>query len=88
MRKIKNDPKMDFMILHKWFHKNHMVLNPVKSYYIMIDDDGVSHKITLNNNEIASSNEEKFLGILIHSKLSFDSHIDLFLEKQVKNLQE
>ena len=34
MRKIKNDLKMDFMILHKWFHENHMVLNPGKCHYI------------------------------------------------------
>ena len=26
--KIKNDMKMDFIILHKWFHENYMVLNP------------------------------------------------------------
>ena len=25
MHKIKNDVEMDFMILHKWFHENHMV---------------------------------------------------------------
>ena len=27
MQKIKNDLKIDFMILHKWFHENHMVQN-------------------------------------------------------------
>ena len=35
MRKIKNDLEMDFM-LHKWFHQNHMVLNPGKYPYIAI----------------------------------------------------
>ena len=74
MRKIKNDLEMDFMILHKWFHENNMVLNPGKCHYIVIGDDDPSHKIILNNNEIASSNEEKPLGILLDSKLSFDSH--------------
>ena len=74
MRKIKNDLEMDFMILHKWFHKNHMVRNPGKCCYIVIGDDP-SDKIILNNNEIASSNEEKLLGILLDSKLNFDSHI-------------
>ena len=29
----------------------------------------------MNNNEIASSNEEKLLGILLDNKLNFDSHI-------------
>ena len=27
MQKIKNDLEIDFMILRKWFHENHMVQN-------------------------------------------------------------
>ena len=73
MQKIKNDLEMDFIILHKWLHENHMVLNPGKSHYIVISDANSSHKIILNNNEIASSNE--LLGILLDSKLSFEFHI-------------
>ena len=64
-----------YMILHKWLHENHTVLNPGKCHYIVIGDDDPSHKITLNNNEIASSNEEKLLGILLDSKLNSESHI-------------
>ena len=41
------------MILHKWFHENHIVLNPGKYYYIEIGDNHPSHKTILNNNEIA-----------------------------------
>ena len=61
MQKIKNDLEMDFMILQKWFHENHMVLNPGKCHYIVIGDDDPAQKIIFNNNEIASSNEENFL---------------------------
>ena len=57
MRKIKNDLEMDFMILHKWIHENHMMLNPDKCRYIVIGDDDPTHKIKLNNIETASSNE-------------------------------
>ena len=39
MQKIKNGLDMDFMILHKWFHENYMVLNPGKCHYIVIGDD-------------------------------------------------
>ena len=39
----------------------------------MIGDDDPTQKIISNNNEIASSNEEKLLGILLDSKLNFDS---------------
>ena len=69
MQKIKNDLEMDFMILHKWFHENRMVLNPDKCHYIVIGDDGPTQKVILNNNEIASSNEEKLFGILLDKKL-------------------
>ena len=65
MWKIKSDLEMDFMILLKWFHENHMVLNPGSCHYIAIGDGDPTHKIILNNNEIASSNEEKLLGIFV-----------------------
>ena len=77
MRKIENDLEMDFKILHKWFHENHMVLNHDKCHDIAIGDGDPSHKIILNNNEIASSNEE----ILLDSKLNFDSHIKSLCKK-------
>ena len=44
MRKI--DPEMNFMILHKWFHENHVVLNPGTCHYIVTDDDPI-HQIKL-----------------------------------------
>ena len=81
MQKIKNDLKRDFRILHKWFHENYMVLNPGKCHYIVIGDDDPTRKIVLNNNEIASSNEEKLLGIHLDSKLNFDSHITSLCKK-------
>ena len=86
MQKIKNDLEMDFMILHKSFHENHMVLNPGKCHYIMIGDDDPTQKIILNNNEIAGSNEEKLLGILLDSKLNFDSHITSLCKKADQKL--
>ena len=86
MQKIKNDLEMDFMILHKWFHENRIVLNPDKCHYIVIGDDDPTQKIILNNNEIASSNEEKLFGILLASKLNFDSHITSLCKKAGQKL--
>ena len=54
MQNIKCDLEMDFTILHTWFHENYMVPNPGKFHYIVIGDDDIFHKITLNNNEIAN----------------------------------
>ena len=85
-RNQKNDLEMDFMILHKCFHENHILLNPGKCHYIVIGDVDPSHKIILNNNETASSNEEKLLGILLDSKLNFDSHITSFYKKKGQKL--
>ena len=56
-----------------------MMLNLGKCHYIVIGDDDLTHKIILNNDGIASSNEEKLLGILLDSKLNFDSHITVSL---------
>ena len=86
MQKIKNDLEMDFLILHKWFHENHMVLNLGKCHYIVIGDDDPTHKIILNNNEITSFNVEKLLGILLDSKLNFDSHITSLCKKAGQKL--
>ena len=45
MKKIKNDVKLDFMISHKWFRENYMVLNPGTCHHIAIGDNDPSHKI-------------------------------------------
>ena len=39
------------MILYKWFHEDHMLLNPGKCHYIMIGDNDPSHKIILIYND-------------------------------------
>ena len=80
MKKVKIHLEMDDIILRKWFHENHMVLNPGKYYYMVIGDTEPSHKIILNN-KICSSSEEKLLGILLDIKLNFDHHITSLCEK-------
>ena len=87
MQKIKNDLEMDFMILRKWFRENYIVLNPDKCHDIVISGDGPTQKVILNNDEIASSNEEKLLGILLYSKLNFDSHITSICQKAGQKLR-
>ena len=72
---------MYFMILHKWFHENHMVLNPGKCRYIVVGGDEPPYKIIFNNNDIGCSNEEKLLDILLDSKLNIDSHITSLCKK-------
>ena len=52
-----------------------MVLNPSKCNYNLTSDKNPSHKIILDNNDVASCNEEKLLVILLESKSNFDSDI-------------
>ena len=52
----------------------------------MIGDDDSTHEIILNNNEIASFSEEELLGMLIDSKLKFDSHITSLCKKAGQKL--
>ena len=75
LNQIRRNLEMDFMILHEWFHENHMTLNPGKSRYMVIGSRDISHEIMLNNSKITSSNEEKLLGIFLDSKINFESHI-------------
>ena len=70
---------MGFMILHQWFHKNRMTLNPGKYHSMVIGSWDRSHGIMLNN-RITNSNEEK----LLDSKLNFESHINSICKKLKK----
>ena len=75
LNQIRRNLEMDFMILHQWFHENHMTYNPGKCHYMVISVRDLSHEIKLNNNKITSSNEEKLLGIFLEVKLNFESHM-------------
>ena len=81
LNQIKRTLEMDFMILHQWLHKNHMKVNPGKCHYMVIGSRDLSHEIMLNNNKITGSNEEKLLGIILDSKLNFESHIGSLCKK-------
>ena len=52
----------------------------------MIGGDDPTHKIILNNNEIANSNEEKLLGSLLDGELNFDSLIKSLCRKVGQNV--
>ena len=72
------------MILRQCFHENHMTMNSGKCHYIVVAIKNLLHPIMRYNNEIASSNEEKLLGILLDSKLKFEIHVDSFCRKAKK----
>ena len=36
LNRIRRNLEIDFMILHQWFHENHMTLNQGKCHYMVI----------------------------------------------------
>ena len=65
LKRIRRNVEMDFIILHQWFHENHMTLNPGKCHYMVIGIRTLSHETMLNNNKITSSNEDRLLSIFL-----------------------
>ena len=45
---VKSYPGCNFLTMHKWFHKNHMMLNPGKCLYMLIENMSHHDKIILN----------------------------------------
>ena len=72
---VKENLKINFLIMQKWFYENHMVLNPGKCHCLVLGNRSNSDTINLNGRKRASSSYEKLLGILIDRDLSFDKHL-------------
>ena len=71
LNRIRRNLGIDFMILHQWFHENHMTLNPGKCHYMVIGSRDLSHEIMLNDSKITSSNEKKTIRYLSRQQTKF-----------------
>ena len=56
------------------FYDNHMVLNPGKRHYLIIDKDIADEFIELGKKTLHAEAEQKLLGITIDKDLKFPSH--------------
>ena len=45
---VKENLKINFLIMQKWFYENHMVLNPGKYHYLVLGKRSNSDTINLN----------------------------------------
>ena len=83
---VKENLKISFLIMQKWFYENHMVLNPMKCHCLVLGNRSNSDTINLNGTKMASSSYEKLLGILTDRDLSFDEHIKSLYRKAGQKL--
>ena len=58
---VKENLKVNFLIMQKWFYENHMVLNPGKCHYLVLGNRSNSDTINLNGTKLAISTYEKLL---------------------------
>ena len=70
---VKENLKINFFIMQKWFYENHMVLNPEKCHYLVLGKRSNSDTINLNGTKLANSGYEELLGILTDRDLSLAS---------------
>lgn len=77
------------MIITDWFQKNRLVLNVDKTKYILFQNKQVEENVLENlqisyeQKNIERVKKYKYLGLIIDSKLKWDSHIDLVTSKIV-----
>ena len=76
----------DFKIINYWFYENLMFLNPEKSHF-MCNGKKTDDAESLNFNDLAiqNSKEVEILEIMLDRNTNFQTHIKIFLEKEVKN---
>ena len=72
---VKSNIKCHVLIMHKWFHENHMVLSPGKCHSMLIRNKSHDDKVILNRLELETIYEGKLLGVLIDKNLEMDSRV-------------
>ena len=63
-----------------WFYENHMVLNPGKCHYLIINKDITNESIELGKKTLHVQAGQKLLGIIIDKDLNFQSHTRLIIK--------
>ena len=62
-----------------WFRNNCMKVNPDKFHLLLSDKK--SHQVDICNKKFSSTCSEKFLGIKIDNKLTFEEHVEGLCKK-------
>ena len=69
--------------LNKWFHSNLLFLNYKKPFFQFLTKNTNTAKVNLthDNMQICNLEHSKFLGLMINSRLSWQTHIEQMLPK-------
>ena len=75
-KEVKIILKKDFELLEVWFFESHMVLNPEKCHYLIINKNTANESIELGNKTLHAEVEQKLLNIITDKDLNFQRHTD------------
>lgn len=76
----------DLKLYYDWLCYNKLSINIEKTVYMTVTQKGKKanqHTIKINNTALKKVNEYKYLGLLITSKLSWETHIESVIQKIV-----
>ena len=65
-----------FELLKGWFYENHMVLNPGKYHYLVINKNIANESIELGEKILHAEAKQKLFGTIIDKDLNVQSHTD------------
>ena len=74
----------DFDVVMKWFYENHMALNAGKCHFMCVGKDTRSETFIFEGLAMKNSKEQKILGVTKDNKLTFKSHIRIYVRKPHK----
>ena len=75
LKKIKDNLRNSFDMVHQWFYENCMVLNAGKCHFMCLRNNTENETFLFCNILMENSKEQKILGVTIGNKLNFKSHI-------------
>ena len=76
-----NDVASDLKNIKDWLTKNMLVLNLEKTIQMNIKTDNLNPRFDLNNQYVKVDKTCKYLGVRLHSKLTFNTHISHVVKK-------
>ena len=78
--------KVDFFRISKWFHETFLILNPDECHFMVIGDSNCTCNFTCNTTTTESSKEEKVLRITNDHELTFMPPLGTIIKKTNQKL--